>query len=248
MRISRIYIPTAINEKDNSEIVLDGSTSNYLINVLRLQIGNSLILFDGKIKGEFNAEIIALANKKVVVKISKFISQNKESPLLIHLAQGISRGEKMDYTIQKAVELGVNSITPLFTEYCNVKLLGDRLDNRLAHWQKIAISACEQSGRCIVPKILPAEHINHWLQSSMPRGECIFLDHRAKQSFKDKTQNKSFNEYTLIIGPEGGLSEEERQKLKQHNFNGVKLGPRVLRTETAALVAISVIQNLYGDI
>ncbi len=245
MRIPRIYLPIPLKENDTT-IVLDAVSSNYVLNVLRLPIDSSLILFNGE-DVEFASKLTAIANKNAIVKIEKFQSDNRESSIRIHLIQGISRGEKMDFTIQKAVELGVTSITPLFTEYCNVKLEGDRLQKRVEHWQRVAVSASEQCGRCKVPEILPAQKIDKLI--ALPKkGLHIVLDPKSSNKLSDCKKDDLANEFTLIIGPEGGLSCLEIELLQKNNFLGLNLGPRILRTETAALVAISVLQCMYGDI
>ena len=237
--ISRIFVPTKLEPKQ--EIVLDANISNHLIRVLRLKINNSLIIFNNSAM-EFYCIITAINKHHVTVIIESFTQCNKESPLQIHLGQGISRGEKMDFTVQKTVELGAHTITPLFTEYCNVKLDGERLKNRLDHWQGIATSATEQSGRCYVPKILAARILENWQVNS---DLCLVLDPYATNKLSDiKARPTSV---TILIGPEGGLSDKEIALAEQKNFIPINLGPRILRTETAALTAISILQAKWGD-
>ncbi len=247
MRIPRIYVPVNLSEEKSSELILDTEASNHILQVLRLKIGAPLILFNGQ-GGEFSAEIVSVQNKKVIVKIIQFQEGIRESPLAIHLLQGISRGEKMDFTIQKAVELGVTTITPLFTEYCNVKLDDARLTNRLLHWQKVAVNAAEQSGRCFVPKIFSACKINDSVSSLSFSGMRLLLDHRAEITLKDLKIEKNENKMILLVGPEGGFSDSEIVFAENHNFKKIKFGPRILRTETAGLAAISVLQSLLGDV
>lgn len=246
MRLTRIFYPYKIDI--NTDIVLDTKASNHLLRVLRLEIDASLTLFNGD-GGEFFAKISAIKNHCAVVKIIEFISKTVESPLKIHLAQGIGRGEKMDYVIQKAVELGVYQITPLFTEYCNVKLNEERAEKKISHWQPIIISACEQSGRNYLPKIAAPQNLINWLEhdviSENKNPLKIILDPSASSSLTDIYNNHS--EVTILVGPEGGLSANEIELAKKHNFIGIKLGPRILRTETAALAAISALQTKFGD-
>lgn len=240
MTIPRIFVANKLASKQ--EIILDTNVSNHLLQVLRLKVNDPLKIFNDS-GVEFSAIITAINKHHATVLIKEFIQCNRESPLKIHLGQGISRGEKMDFTVQKAVELGVNTITPLFTEYCNVKLKNERLDNRLRHWQGVAISAAEQSGRCYVPKILPAQTLQDWFATTA--GLCLVLDPCATNNLSDIKERPS--SVTLLVGPEGGLSDKEIIFAKQNNFLSVKLGPRILRTETAALAAISVLQAKWGD-
>lgn len=246
MRFTRIYLSDQQSLQTGKTLVLNPQSSNHILTVLHLKIGDELIVFNGK-GGEFKARISAIENKKTaLITITDFLEINHESPVKIYLGQGISRGDKMDYTIQKSVELGVYAITPLFTEYCNVKLEGERLKKREEHWQNIAISAAEQSHRCVVPNILPAQKIEAWLTENFA-GVKIVLDPRANQTLA-KLAASQVSCVKLLIGPEGGLSDSEVEIAKERGFTGVKLGPRILRTETAALAAISVLQYMWGDI
>jgi 16S rRNA (uracil1498-N3)-methyltransferase len=241
MRIPRIFYPHTIVSGD--EIILDANSSKHILKVLRLNIGMTLIIFNGK-GGEFVATILQVNNHRATVKIDRFIAKEVESPFKIHLTQGIGRGEKMDYVVQKAVELGVHKITPLFTEYCNVKLTDERAQNRISRWQTIMINACEQSGRNIIPTIEAPQNLAVWLpklQSPLK----LLLDHRATKAIK--TISGNYTAATILVGPEGGLSEDEILLAQKNGFISVHLGPRVLRTETAALVALSVLQAQWGD-
>ena len=204
-----------------------------------------MILFNGE-KGEFFSQLTAVENNIVQVYISSFTEKDVESPLKINLAQGISRGEKMDYAIQKSVELGVHSIIPLFTRYSNLKLTGTRLTSKIQHWQKIAIHACEQSGRCFIPKIEQPLAFGDWI--SQAAGKKIILDPKAESTLADNLENVKPNEVTLLIGAEGGFSDEELIMAENNGFARVQLGPRILRTETAPLVALSILQHRLGDL
>src|SRR5690606_20956260 len=179
----------------------------------------------------------------VSVQLTDSVSCSADPQLPIHLALGISRGERMDYAIQKATEAGVSSITPLFTERCEVKIKGDRVDNRLSHWERVAISACEQSGRCQVPSISAPVDLAVWLQQERS-GAAFVLDHRGSAGFPQQSAPVAV---TLLIGPEGGLAESEINAALASGFQAVRLGPRVLRTATAPVVAIAVLQQVWGD-
>jgi len=230
-------------------IALNDDAFGHTVRVLRLKEGDHITLFNGiphqEKLGEYQAQLVNVSKKKADIIINAFIEKDAESPLNIHLGQGISRGDRMDFTLQKAVELGVNTITPLFTERCGVKLTGDRLQKKIDQWQKIVISACEQSGRCAVPIVKPAIHLEQWLaqQSSALK---LNLHPKAKHSIMNLPQESA--RIRLLIGPEGGLSEDEITAANNADFLDVLLGPRVLRTETAALTAITALQCRYGDI
>ncbi|NRQ41497.1 16S rRNA (uracil(1498)-N(3))-methyltransferase [Rheinheimera sp. YQF-2] len=241
MRIPRIYHHGAIAL--NHEFALDDDAANHVGRVLRMPVGSELVLFNGD---GFNYPArISSSDKKRVYVIAGVQQPNPvESPLKIHLGQGISRGDRMDFAIQKAVELGVTEITPLFTERCGVKLDGERLAKRNEQWQKIAISACEQSGRSVVPTVHPAVSLDSWLAQDTKELK-LTLHPWAKDTIKTLIPNPDIR---LVIGPEGGFSEQEMAHTTAAGFNGIQLGPRVLRTETAALTAISALQLQFGDL
>lgn len=241
MRIPRIYHHGAIAL--NHEFALDDDAANHVGRVLRMAVGSELLLFNGD---GFNYPArISNSDKKRVYVIAGAQQPNPvESPLKIHLGQGISRGDRMDFAIQKAVELGVTEITPLFTERCGVKLDGERLAKRNEQWQKIAISACEQSGRSVVPVVHPAVSLDSWLAQDTKELK-LTLHPWAKDTIKTLIPNPDIR---LVIGPEGGFSEQEMALTTAAGFNGIQLGPRVLRTETAALTAISALQLQFGDL
>ena len=241
MRIPRLYLPQPINEGDS--ITLNENTANHSVRVLRLRENAPVILFNGE-GGEFEA-IIETIKKQVIVKVDKFIDINRESPLHIHLIQGISRGERMDYTIQKAVELGVSEITPVMTDRCVVKLNAERAQKRLEHWRGVMISACEQCGRTQVPQLNAIQKLDSWMDQ--PRQiPGLVLYHKAEKYLSNIT--KPEGDITLLIGPEGGLDEAEINHAVNKGFTEIQLGPRVLRTETAALTVLSAIQTLWGDL
>ena len=242
MRIPRIYTPSPLNS--GASIELDENAFSHAVRVLRLKQGDSLILFNGE-GGEFEAELSEVQKKRASANIGQFHDKTCESPLPIILGQCISRGEKMDYTIQKAVELGVTEIVPLFSERCGVKLNQERQDKRLRHWHSIIISACEQCGRNSIPQLHEAMSLADW-QQQLNASLKLVLDPTAADSLA--TLNKPENNVALLIGPEGGLSDGEIKSAIEHGFNGIRLGPRILRTETAGLTTLSVIQQLWGDL
>ncbi|MDQ7074424.1 MAG: 16S rRNA (uracil(1498)-N(3))-methyltransferase [Gammaproteobacteria bacterium] len=243
MRIPRIYTATPLSLQQN--LSLSVQASRHITSVLRLKIGDHIILFDGQ-GGQYRAHIVQL-DKRITVETSDFEDHSCESPLQIHLAQVISKGDRMDYTLQKSVELGVSSIQPLFSRRSVVKLKGSRLEKRQQHWQEVIISACEQCGRNRLPELKPTLNLEQWLQQSQAEATHphLILDPQASETL---SQREHHPEQTLLIGPEGGLSKEEIQLAQQHNFEGVCIGPRILRTETAALVALTVLQAHWGDV
>ena len=238
----RIFQATPLAE--NKIVQLDEPATHHVARVLRAKIGDELTLFNGE-GGEFAGVIQHIDKKTVSVEIKKFIARESESPLELYLAQGISRGEKMDYTIQKAVELGVKKIIPLFTERCNVKLDEDRRDKRTQHWRSIVIGACEQCGRNRVPEILPPQMLSQWMKTVEADWKFV-LAPLAERRLAEMSIEKN-SRVVLLIGPEGGLSENEIDSSLQQGFLPLNLGPRVLRTETAAVAAITALQCYAGD-
>ncbi len=242
MPISRIFQP--VDLVCGSVIQLDAQASHHLTAVLRANTENTVTIFNGK-GGEYKSTITQINKKQVSVQINEHVAREAESPLELCLAQGISRGEKMDYTIQKAVELGVKKIIPLFTERCTVKLDEERRAKRFQHWQSIIISACEQSGRNQIPELLFPMTLENSLRS-VQADWCFVLSPIATSQLKDKPVQKQ-QRVILLIGPEGGLSESEISLACQQGFLPLNLGPRILRTETAAVAAITALQCSFGD-
>ncbi|CZF83676.1 Ribosomal RNA small subunit methyltransferase E [Grimontia celer] len=242
MRIPRIFHPESL--PDTGRIALSDDAANHVGRVLRMQVGQEVLLFDGH-GAEFPAVIAESGKKSVTVDIVERVERSIESPLDLHLGQVISRGDKMEFTIQKSVELGVNIITPLISERCGVKLNADRFDKKLYQWQKIAIAACEQCGRNVVPEIRPVMSLDEWMQETFD-GLKLNLHPRAKYSIN--TLPEPVSRVRLLIGPEGGLSSEEIERTREFGFEETLLGPRVLRTETAALTAITALQVRFGDL
>ncbi|PHM64408.1 16S rRNA -N-methyltransferase [Xenorhabdus stockiae] len=242
MRIPRIYHPAPLTV--GAEISLSDDAANHVGRVLRMSNGQRLQLFDGS-NQIFNAEITEASKKTVKVYIHTGELADHESPLDLHLGQVMSRGEKMEFTIQKSVELGVNTITPLLSERCGVKLDAERLEKKLQQWKKIAISACEQCGRNQIPEIRPVMSLEAWCAEN-DNSLKLNLHPRASQSIN--TLPLPVEKVRLLIGPEGGLSAEEIEMTANHQFTDILLGPRVLRTETTALTAITALQVRFGDL
>lgn len=240
MRISRLYVPLALAEGNSLE--LDDESGHYIRTVLRLKSEHDVILFNGH-GGEYLCTLTEVSRKIVVVHIKQWLDRTVESPLQIVLGLGIARGDRMDFAVQKAVELGVNHITPLLTERCVVQFKGEKKPQRLLHWQKIVQHACEQSGRTAVPELLEIAQLTHWLDKQ--QGLKVFLDPYAQTSLADLKPEHM--KVTLLTGPEGGFSDQERELAKAAGFIPVRLGQRILRTETASLSALSAVQMLWGD-
>ena len=237
----RIYTSQALCE--GARIVLEESPSRHLAGALRRGPGDSLQLFDGQ-GCEHRAEIATVARKTVEVTVGPAIENDVESPLATHLGIAVSRGERMDWVIQKSTELGVTTITPLLTERTGVKLSNERAQKRLSHWRHVAISACEQCGRNRLPVIQPLEHLAHWL-SATQADKRLVLDPAATGTAEDSTTPATV---ALLVGPEGGFSAPELQAARHSGWQGLGLGPRVLRTETAPVVALTIIQARWGDL
>ncbi len=243
MRIPRIYSSTPLSRE--SRIFLDERALHYVARVLRLKPGAELSLFDGKGR-EYRAILGTAGKREAEVEILEQIERDVESTLQIVLGQGISRGERMDYALQKAVELGVKRIVPLLTERSGVNLSSARAEKRQRHWQGVAISACEQCGRNYVPLVEGPQSLAAFLSSCRSEAK-ILLDPGSKWSLKELSPPLD-NKLVLLIGSEGGLSEGEIKQAQQAGFMGIRFGPRILRTETATVVALSALQLCWGDL
>ena len=222
---------------------LDDDGFGHLIRVLRFRQDDNFIVFDG-LGNEYSAALVEVSSKKASFKCTAKIDRNVESPLLVELGQVISRGDKMEFTIQKATELGIHSITPLYSSRCGVKLDRKREEKKVEQWQKIAIAACEQSGRNVVPIVNDITLIDDWYKQG-ENALSLTLDPKAD---KKLTEIEPKQNVRLLIGPEGGLSSEEIDNAAKAGFQGVTLGPRILRTETAALAALSILGCTFGDL
>lgn len=241
MRMSRFYCPDL--SVDAHEVVLPQAVHRHAVQVLRLKTGSLIRLFNGK-GLEVEATIGHIEKRHSQATIQAIVTNDTESPLPITLLQGISRGERMDFAIQKAVELGVTSIVPVITERCNVQLKGVRADKRHQHWQGVMISACEQSGRAQLPQLHEVSDLATALAASQDELKLV-LEPQAEHGFMHLAKPTSL---TLLIGPEGGVSDQEISTAQQHGFTAVRFGPRILRTETATVAALAVMQTLWGDL
>jgi len=256
MRITRVYSPISIPL--HTPILLEERIAHHLINVLRLRSGHMLTVFNGD-GFDYIGTISKIEKRQVwfTAEASQSI-EHRESVLKTHLGQAISKGEKMDFVIQKSVELGVTEITPLITEYCNIKLDEERRSKRHEHWQRVAISAAEQSGRPFVPKIHPPCLLSDFLtqaqseDQNIPALKLIFHCRHAKPFSEILNLNKNINNNIkntyLIIGPEGGFTDKEIANAGISGFQPITLGPRILRTETAPITALSLLQFYFGDL
>lgn len=241
MRISRLYLPDALSE--GAAVRLDEESGHYLKTVLRLKRGYELTVFNGD-GSEYAATVAEAGRDGVVLAIGECRRRDAESPLLTHLGLGISRGERMDLAIQKAVELGVARITPLFTEHCVVRLDDERKSHRRLHWQKVVRNACEQCGRNRVPEVDEPVALEQWIAGR--EGLRLFFDPYGAVSLQELPPPDGA--VCLLSGPEGGFAERERMLAREAGFVPVRLGPRILRTETAVLAALAAVQVLWGDL
>lgn len=254
MHIPRFYIDQPIQE--HVEIELNAAVAHHIAKVLRMSAGRQVILFNGacasslpeKPHGEYQAELIEVSKKKVVASVQQFMPKQSESALAIELGVCLIKNDRMDWLLQKAAELGVSAISPLLSDYTDVKLPADRLEKKMHHWQQVLISACEQSGRTSIPSVNAPQKVPVWLASvQVDKKYCLhpYVQHDAGHSGVDSVATTSV---ALLVGPEGGLSDSEVNLAQQHAFAGMTLGPRILRAETAPLVAMTLLQNRYGDI
>jgi len=240
MRIPRVFTEQTL--VSGAVIELEADAAHHLSKVLRMQAGRELVLFNGK-GGEFTGSIHEVTKKNVTVLVAEYRADNRESPLVLELAIGVSRGDRFDYVLQKATELGVTKITPLITERTEVRMGGERQDKLMERWQQIIVSACEQCQRNLLPELTAPVQIIDWLPQANAELRFV-LHHRDSQKLPAEQQPQSV---VLLVGPEGGLSDDEIAQAQAQNFNALTLGPRVLRTETAPLAAISLVQYLWGD-
>jgi len=237
---------------DARQITLKDATSHHAVQVLRLKQGDPVILFDGT-GGEFSGHLAQIGKSACVVTIEYHHPIERESPLTITLVQAVCTNEKMDWIIQKAVEQGISRIQPIMTSRSLVRLTGEKIDKRGQHWQKIIISACEQCGRNSIPQLLPLLPLSHWLEQKLKQRNNnltrhdIILSPAAHLRFSDLPPPKTGDDITLLIGPEGGFAKEETDALLHAGFTPIRLGSRILRTESAALAAIAALQTLWGD-
>lgn len=241
MRKSRLFTPQSLCQ--GGRVTLIGSQCHYLARVLRLSVGDELMLFNGD-GFDYCGQIIDTRKQSIVIKLGSRLDPANESPLQITLVQAISRGERMDYSLQKATELGVSTICLLSSSRVEVRLNESRLIKRMTHWQAVVQSACEQSGRARVPELRAPLSMPEWLRQGDGQTRLV-LDPLAGvrlSCYRAKTPGLS-----IVVGPEGGFSSEEMQQFRAQSVEPVSLGPRVLRTETAGPAAIAILQSMAGD-
>lgn len=241
---TRLFVSAALG--NGVVLELEGEPARYLGRALRLRPGDAIGIFNAD-DGEWSATIDRLGRNDVTLTVDRPIEGNVESALKIHLVQGVSRGERMDFVVQKATELGVKRITPVLTNHGMVKLDERRASRRREHWQSVAISACEQSGRTRPPLIDRPLPLNDWFGESRDRDSTeLVLMPGARQPLAavDEPPTK----LCLLVGPEGGFSERECEDAAVAGFESVSVGPRTLRTETAAVAAIAIAQSMWGDL
>ncbi|PPC90725.1 MAG: 16S rRNA (uracil(1498)-N(3))-methyltransferase [Methylobacter sp.] len=240
MRQSRLYLPLPL--QPGQMVTLDDASAHYLRTVLRLKHDDAITVFNGQ-GIDYGGMLLEVSRKQVRIAIGIPVERNLESPLLVNLGLGIARGDRMDLAVQKAVELGVQTITPIFTERCVVQLKGEKQQQRVEHWRKIIQHACEQCGRNRLPELADAQPLTGWVEHQP--GLKIFLDPHAENRLNALTP--IHQTVSLLSGPEGGFTDQERCYAKAAGFIPVRLGARVLRAETAALAALAAVQTLWGD-
>ena len=236
MRTTRVFHSQPL--ADEREFELDAGSARHLTRVLRLRTGDAFVVFDGT---GFDWPATLLEGTRARTGAGARVAT--ESPLAVTLVQGISRGERMDWTLQKAVELGVSRVVPVVAERTTVRLDGAREDKRLAHWRGVMLAACEQSGRSIVPALAPITTFTAWLAGLA--GPALVLDPDARDGLAAQAGHAPA--FTLVVGPEGGLSAAELAA-RAAGCTAVRIGPRVLRTETAGVAALAALQTLFGDL
>ncbi len=245
MRIARLYQPSPLIP--HSEVTLCDGAARHAATVLRLRVGDAVELFDGQGQAA-RGELTAVTRRRVTARLDEVTSRSVEPPLAVTLALGVAKGERMDYSIQKSVELGVSVIQPLLTERSVVRLDEARAGRRVAHWQRIIISACEQSGRYHVPDIAPPVSLSEWLPGCGRPGGLRLMPTPGAAVGLGAIRLARDRSVSVLIGPEGGLSPGERALAEQAQFTPVRVGPRVLRTETAAVAVLAAVMTLWGDL
>ena len=248
MRTSRVFLSQKI--QPGSRVDLDLDNAHYVARVLRQKPGAHLILFDGY-GGEFLGTITQAAGKSVSVTVGERQNVERESPCTVELVLGLSKGDRMDVAIQKAVELGVGSITPVMTERSVVRFDSARGAKRTEHWRQVVKSACEQCGRNRSPTVRQPTSLERWLdERPTPSLDDVqlMLNPKATQSFNDVQRSAPPRRLSLVIGPEGGFTPNEEAYAEQRGVLGVRFGPRILRAETAAIAALTAVQVLWGDL
>lgn len=254
MHIPRIYLSQPLAE--NSTIELEPAAAHHIATVMRMKVGRSVTVFNGQgrsvenasetVFGEFSATLAYVSKKSVAVAVGDFVPRKTESPLAIGLGACLIKPDRMDWLLQKATELGVSTITPLWSEYTDVKLPADRLEKKYKHWQQVIVSACEQSERVVIPTLNQPKKLPDWL-ASITAEKKIVLHPYESGADQCKADVQAFSSAALLVGPEGGLSDNEVQQAIEQGFDSMVLGPRILRAETAPLAALTALQLQCGD-
>jgi len=239
--VSRIYLPLALAE--NAQLTLPEEAFRHLVQVLRLREGEAFTAFSGD-GGEYEATLVEVGKRSASARLGPRREVDRESPLQLTLAQCVSKGERMDFTLQKAVELGVQRIVPLLSTRSVVRLDGERWEKKLEHWRGVLISACEQCGRTRLPELSPVQALERWLPDCSESGHRLLLDPAGDAGLGGLVAARSVS---LLIGPEGGLAADEIALARHHGFQATRTGPRVLRTETAGVAVLAALQAVWGD-
>lgn len=236
---TRVFEPQAL--ATGTDIVLGERNQQHLVRVLRMAAGDAFVIFNGD-GGEYGAQIVHAGKREAIARIGARREPATESPLATHLGQVLSKGDRMEYAVQKAAELGVSEITLLTSSRCDVRLDGDRFEKKREHLQMVAVAACEQSGRVRVPQVHPPQDIGQWLESVAADLKLVL--HPGSDT---SALPATCHHVALLVGPEGGLTAAEVAKAQERHFVALALGPRVLRTETAPVAALTFLQGRYGD-
>lgn len=244
MRLTRVHVAQPL--APGVEIVLPDGPALHLTRVLRLGVGDACIVFNGD-GHDYAATLVAVGKRDVRLKIGDATRVDRESPLRMTLLQGVAKGEKMDLILQKATELGVAAIVPVWSQRSDVKLDGERAAKRLDHWRSVVASACEQCGRAVVPDVASPVSLAAALTSLAPHALRLLLDPEGTHSLRSMSLDDA-SSICVAVGPEGGWSSLDREQLRSAGFDGLRLGPRILRTETAGLAAIAALQARFGDL
>jgi 16S rRNA (uracil1498-N3)-methyltransferase len=242
VRLTRVYVAGPLQSGRPHGIA--GSAANHILRVLRLGAGAAVTLFDGT-GGEFAARIASVRRDSLLVDVGAHEGLERESPLDVTLAQGVSRGERMDWVIQKATELGVRRIVPLISARSVVRLDPRQAERKLQHWRGISIAACEQCGRNRLPELLPPVDLPEFLGATAKEALCLVLSADGREHIRFLAPAAAV---ILLVGPEGGLAPQEQAAARDQGFKPVCLGPRILRTETAAIAALAALQSSCGDL
>lgn len=241
MQIPRIYEPAALAE--GRAVALGAVSVQHLVKALRLQSGDPVIVFNGDGR-DYHGSLVVDSKKQARVQLAEARDVLLESPVPVHIGLGMSLGDRMEYAIQKATEAGVTELTPLETTRSELRLRGDRAEKKQQRWQRVAISAAEQCGRAVVPAIHPVQSLSIWLSAQPASALRLVLHHEHAQRLADQTSPVAIS---ALIGPEGGLDEQDIAGATAAGFVPCQLGPRVLRTETAPVVLMAAVQTLWGD-